>query len=175
MSKLQTIAAIVLVVFTLLALGVFTVLANVPGVGVGEMLAQGVPTVAETSGPVTTEQGRLLVEGVINTSLIGGVATGAGVLFIVQILKFIPIAWLQKRSATDMATGVATIILIVGAIFSETSYAGTFDNSVAFMENVAPLIGGLLTAVASSSVFFNGAKRLGASEQSLLGKRLTGN
>ena len=171
MSKLQIIAATFLVVFTLLALGVFTVLANVPGSGVGELLSQGVPTVAEASGPVTTEQGRLLVEDVINTSLIGGALTGAGVLLVVQILKFVPIAWLQRRTATDMATGVATILLLVGAAFSETSYAGTFDNSVALMESAAPLILALLMAVTTSGGIFNGLKRVGAQEASFFGKR----
>lgn len=171
MKKINVILAIALVAVLLLVGGVVTVLANVPATGVGELLAQSVPTVADTSGPISTEQGRQFIEDITNTSLIGGAVTGALVMLIVQGLKFVPIAWLQRRTATDMATGVATIFLLAGAAFSETSYAGTFDNSVAFMESIAPLILGLLMAVTTSGGIFNGLKRVGASEASFFGKR----
>ncbi len=171
MNKLNIILAIALVAVLLLVGGVVSVLANVPGTGFGELLSQVVPVAEETSGPISTEQGRQFIEDITNTSLIGGAVTGAVVLLIVQILKYIPIAWLQRRTATDMATGVATILLLAGAAFSETSYAGTFDNSVAFMESIAPLILGLLMAVTTSGGIFNGLKRVGAPEASFFGKR----
>ncbi len=171
MSKRSIILTALVVIALLLVGGVFVALAGVPGTGVGELLTQSIPVVADASGPISTEQGRQLIEDVTNTSLIGGAAIGALVLLIVQGLKYLPIAWLQRRTATDMATGVATILLLAGAVFSETSYAGTFDNSVAFMESVAPLILGLLMAVTTSGGIFNGLKRVGVSEASFLGKR----
>ena len=129
---------------------------------------------ADATTLMTAAESRQVFDAILQ-SLQDAVPISPFILVIVQfVLKPLatasPWPWLKDRKAPELASLVAIVFVVVGAVTNDTGYGDTFDSMAALLDNLAPPLATVLAAIALSSGEFNILQWLGF-DQSLMRSR----
>ena len=126
----------------------------------------------------TAEESRQVFDAILQ-ALQDAVPISPFVLLIVQfVLK--PVAdasswaWLKQRRAPELASLVAIIFVIAGAVTNDAGYGDTFDSVAALLDNLAPPLTTVIAAIAFASGEFNLLQRLGLDNSVMKSRSVSG-
>ncbi len=127
----------------------------------------------------TSDESRQVFDAILQ-SLQDAVPISAFVLFLVQfVLKPLSVAvpwpWLNERKAPELASLVALLVVIAGAISNNAGYSDSFDSVAALLDNLAPPLVTIATAVGLAAGEFNVLQWLGLGNSVIAKSRTPGN